>query len=674
MLSDTQAPLPSYRFVSLYAQAQDFCSAVRDYGAKVLAAVERRDAEELATLLATQQQQLLTDADQIMDLKVGEAQRQIDALNHALALAEAKFDDAHDHPWANPAEIVALSMKGTLLAAKLGVAIGYAASSVAHAFPDFALGVAGFGGSPAADAKEGGTNVGHSVEKASKAGEVIADVLDKGSDLAKMVGEFAERADDNAEKAREADIEKQKTQAEIAAAELRFQIAALERANHQAESDRLQQEIDFLTGKFTSQDLYDWMLGRLADTYFQSYRLAYKLCKQAERCYRYELGLETSSFIQFGYWDSLKKGLLAGEALSHDLRRLEASYLDQNSRRFELSRHVSLAEVDPNALLTLLERGACDFELQESLFDGDYPGHYQRRLQRVSVTVEYPEPGKHDNVKGTLTLTKNSVRTSTDLGSGYPRQGANDPRFVDQLAAVPQKIVLGNAQEDPGLFLTSLDENLADPRYLPFEGAGAVSSWHFELPSATNDIDLAAVGDVVLHLHYTALDGGDAFKQAVDADNAQNAPTSGALLLSAANDFPAPAGGNGSKPLTPWEVFLAKPAAGDQQLVLDVGPSLFPRWARGKTITVTGLTVFAASWEPGNFVLKPQAPLPTSDVTLTPVAGVTEPNVASGNVAVANASPGTWTFKLRTAAAGDFHSLTPDSVSDVFLLVSFQVS
>jgi Tc toxin complex TcA C-terminal TcB-binding domain/Neuraminidase-like domain/Salmonella virulence plasmid 28.1kDa A protein len=674
VLSDTQAPLPSYRFVPLYSQAQEFCSAVRDYGAKVLAAVERRDAEELATLLATQQQRLLTDADQIMDLKVDESQRQIDALNQALALAQAKYDDAHDHPWANPAEIVALSMKGTLVATKLGVVIAYAIAGGLHAIPDFALGVAGFGGSPAADAKEGGSNAGHAGEAVAKAGEVTADILDKGSDLAKMVGEFVERADDNAEKAKEADIEKQKTQAEIAAAELRFQIAVQEKANHQAESDRLQQEIDFLTGKFTSQDLYDWMLGRLADTYFQSYRLAYKLCKQAERCYRYELGLETSSFIQFGYWDSLKKGLLAGEALSHDLRRLEASYLDQNSRRFELSRHVSLAELDPNALLTLLERGACNFELPESLFDGDYPGHYQRRLQRVSVTVEYPEPGKHDNVKGTLTLTKNSVRTSTDLGSGYPRQGANDPRFVDQLAAVPQKIVLGNAQEDPGLFLTSLDENLADLRYLPFEGAGAISSWHFELPSATNDIDLAAVGDVVLHLHYTALDGGDAFKQAVEADNAQNAPTSGALLLSAANDFPAPAGGNGSKPLTPWESFLAKPAAGDQQLVLDVGSSLFPRWARGKTITVNGLTVFAASWEPGNFVLKPQAPLPTSDVTLTPVAGVTEPNVASGNVAVASASPGNWTFKLRTAAAADFHSLTPDSIGDVLLLVSFQVS
>jgi hypothetical protein len=80
---------------------------------------------------------------------------------------------------------------------------------------------------------------------------------------------------------------------------------------------------------------------------------------------------------------------------------------------------------------------------------------------------------------------------------------------------VPQKIVLGNAQDDPGLFLTAINNNLGDQRYLPFEGGGAASSWHFELPAASNEIVVAKVTDVILHLYYTALDGGDAFKQAV---------------------------------------------------------------------------------------------------------------------------------------------------------------
>ena len=45
---------------------------------------------------------------------------------------------------------------------------------------------------------------------------------------------------------------------------------------------------------------------------------------------RHELGLSDSVFIRFGYWDSLKKGLLAGERLGHGLKRMEAAYLEQN--------------------------------------------------------------------------------------------------------------------------------------------------------------------------------------------------------------------------------------------------------------------------------------------------------------------------------------------------------
>ena len=109
-----------------------------------------------------------------------------------------------------------------------------------------------------------------------------------------------------------------------------------------------------------------------------------------------------------------------------------------------------------------------------SLFDNDYPGHYNRRLTRVSVTVVYPNPGKFDNVKATLTLTANQVRISTDTSAGYPEKPVgSDPRFVYDYAAVPQKIALGNAQDDPGLFVTSISSNITDQRYLPFENAGA---------------------------------------------------------------------------------------------------------------------------------------------------------------------------------------------------------
>lgn len=53
------------------------------------------------------------------------------------------------------------------------------------------------------------------------------------------------------------------------------------------------------------------------------------MAKKAEGANRFKLGLESTdtNFIQFGYWDGLKKGLLAGEGLTIDLKRMETAYL-----------------------------------------------------------------------------------------------------------------------------------------------------------------------------------------------------------------------------------------------------------------------------------------------------------------------------------------------------------
>jgi hypothetical protein len=368
------------------------------------------------------------------------------------------------------------------------------------------------------------------------------------------------------------------------------------------------------------------------------------MCKQAERCYQFELGAQNSTFIQFGYWDSLHKGLLAGETLNHDLRRLQAAYLQQNARRFELSRFVSLGALNPAALQQLLVTGACDFKLPESLFDNDYPGQLNRRLTRVSLSVVYPNPGKFDNVKATLTMVANQVRVSNDIASAsYPESPVGaDPRFRYNYAAVPQKIAMGNAQDDPGLFLTTLSNNLSDQRYLPFENAGAVSSWHLEMPQANNEVDLSSVGDVMLHLYYTTLDGGAPFKAAVQANNQANAPTTGIKVFSAQNDFVAPpTSGANPKPVAPWQGFLYPATAGGNQILsLPIPASKFPTWTRGKTIAVTSLTVLATSWPTGTFVLVPQAPLPTAPIAMTPVPGTSEPTVVSATIATPGTIPG----------------------------------
>lgn len=514
VLTDVSVGLPNYRFTALYPQALDFVNAVRAYGALLLSALEKKDAGRLAVMLATTQQQIQSDMDQIFQWQVEKAQHDIEALQQSFELAQSRYQFNSSQSYMNAAETIDAVIGVAMIATYTAAAVIEAVGAGTHLIPNFVAGAAGFGGSPTAHAGEGGSNAGHSASAAANAGKATAGALDRAAQLSRQQGSYGHRMDNWKQAAAEAQFQMQQITAQLAGAQLALEIAQQNLQNHQNQIDYLQKQIDFLTDKFTNEDLYDWMVAQLSDTYFQSYKLAYRLCKQVERCYRYELGIPDSNFIQFGYWDSLHKGLLAGETLNHDLRRMQASYLENNVRRFEISRYVSLAALDPGALQQLLQTGACDFDLPEPLFDHDYPGHYNRHLVRVSVTVAYPSPGKFDNVKATLKLANNRVRTSTDLTGGYAENPpGGDSRFTYDYASVPQQIVLGNGQDDPGLFLTAISNNLGDPRYLPFEGAGAISSWHFEMPAASNEIALNQVTDVVFHLYYTALDGGDALKQ-----------------------------------------------------------------------------------------------------------------------------------------------------------------
>ena len=49
-----------------------------------------------------------------------------------------------------------------------------------------------------------------------------------------------------------------------------------------------------MRSKYTNEELYQWQVGQISAVYFQSYKLAYDLAKRAERCFRFELGLQDS--------------------------------------------------------------------------------------------------------------------------------------------------------------------------------------------------------------------------------------------------------------------------------------------------------------------------------------------------------------------------------------------
>ena len=46
--------------------------------------------------------------------------------------------------------------------------------------------------------------------------------------------------------------------------------------------------------------------------------------------------------------------------------------------------------------------------------------------------------------------------------------------------------------------------NFRDERYLPFEGAGAISQWHLQLPAPYPQFDYSTISDVVMHVRAPA--------------------------------------------------------------------------------------------------------------------------------------------------------------------------
>jgi Tc toxin complex TcA C-terminal TcB-binding domain len=91
--------------------------------------------------------------------------------------------------------------------------------------------------------------------------------------------------------------------------------------------------------------------------------------------------------------------------------------------------------------------------------------------------------------------------------NSYPRSGSGDTRFSDYYGSI-RAIVTSSAQADAGLFET----NFNDERYLPFELSGAVSQWRLDLPADVRQFDFDTISDVILHVRYTAREGGDLLK------------------------------------------------------------------------------------------------------------------------------------------------------------------
>src|SRR5260370_13951069 len=266
------------------------------------------------------------------------------------------------------------------------------------------------------------------------------------------------------------------------------QVAHHEYSNIQTQIAQSQEVRQILEEKFTNEELYGWMQGEVSRLFYEYYRFAVDTARKAERTMKQELmrpEVDATNFIQFNYWDAGRKGLLSGDGLHLDLKRMEMAYHDNNKRELEITRHVSLRQLDPLALLSLKLTGRCELAIPEWLYDLDCPGLYMRRIKTVALSLP-AVVGPYTTINCTLTLLRSTVRKKPELKNGtYARDlSGEDDRFVDYVGGA-QLIVTSGGTSDAGMF----EANLRDERFLPFEGPGAISAWPLGLPKAFPPFD-----------------------------------------------------------------------------------------------------------------------------------------------------------------------------------------
>lgn len=653
IINGLNQPLPLVRFAFLVQKATEIVQEVKSLGNNLLSAMEKEDGEAMAILRAKHERVVMEMVEHVKYGQLQEAIKSKEGLLQSLALAiqrytyyerqlgkkadeieqsipelneldkdsmgklkftmqepsvslrEIDVDIATDVA-AQAAQAVnggrllssyevseSLFLESAQTASDIASLLGVA-SSIAAIVPQFTVSAEpwGMGG----ETTFGGQNVSAGIQARASASRGIADRLDFEARRASRIDSFARRERDWAFQSNLAAGEITQILKQLRAAQIREAIAEQELKSHRQQMQHAEEIERFLneegtekTGKKTNKAFYTWMKREVKGLYAQCFQFAFDIAKKAERCLQHELGNPELSYLQFGYLAG-KEGLLAGEKLHLDVKRMEMAYHELNQREYELIKHVSLLQVDPLALIQLRMTGRCTVRLSEALFDMDGPGHYFRRIKSVALSIPCVT-GPYTSVNCTLTLLKSSIRKVPTLRDGeYAREDAEDDRFSDYFGSL-QSIVTSSAQNDSGLFET----NLRDERYLPFENSGVISEWQLELPAnpSKNDpaqFDYNTISDIILHIRYTAREGGSLLRSGSISHHKEliaDAQAVGSVrLFSIRREFPAE-----------WARFQGQTPAANQrfELAFDLRPEHYPFWSYGRLDSVERVDILACS-------------------------------------------------------------------------------
>lgn len=529
LLGDLDSPMPRYRFQYLIGRASELVGEVRNFGSQVLACKESKDAEKLATIQQQHQSTMAALTMRIRDCQKVEIEKSMESLlvsrekeemrlAHLLALTgDDKAVPARGEPWKDISQRLepptgddfrmsryeqqALDQAETARGLQVSAEHLEMAGAAVAALPEIGAKAQPMGAG--IDTTIGGDQIGGAIAFQATALQMVAAQHEIESERAAQKGEAIEKLQERRLEANTVGreltgIDKDLEQLEASLATWNAEVQA-----QQQEIDNAAAEEEWMRTKYTSEEFYTLMESRLSSLFRQTFLMAVDMIKAVRRAMEFELGLRQPAVSNVASiassWETCRDGLLSGDVLAIELQTLQTAFEMTKRWDYEIYRSVSLRTIDPEAFLQLRETGSASFEIRESLFDRDFPGHYCRRLMETEVYT----PGANASVGCTLTLTEHKYRISA-TSSSYKEQKAEDFRtdkIPIQSIAVTRGRAANNGKFDPTFYGAN--------EYFPFEGAGVISKWSIELANELRQFNYANITDVELDLKYGALAGGD---------------------------------------------------------------------------------------------------------------------------------------------------------------------
>ena len=533
-----------YRFSYLLQKAKDFVAELKGLGGALLGAIEKGEGEHLTALRTAHEGQIALLSRDIRRAQWEEAETQWRILRQNRFNTEfrKRFYEELINGGRSSGERSHLNLLEVAEDLTLAAQVLELAAQVISLFPDLTAGGAGISSPVAISKLTGGEKISRMMEFAGRALHTISGKTQSDASQTLTEAGYDRRHREWVNQRDAAKHEITWLERQIDAAHQRMRIAESELNSQQMQLENSRRIAEFLRDKFSNSEFQDWMVRETRSLYRQTYDLAVELCRQTEQAFRYERHFTRRTFIGATEaaldWDGDREGALAAEQLQLALRRMERAYDDENLRESELSIHVSLRKHFGRALVSLRTAGVCEIEIPEWFYDLSHPGHYMRRIKSATVSIPCAL-APYQTVNAKVTLLSSKVRTAASPGGDYPEvPGGQDARFVHTIGAA-NSIDTSGAQNDSGVF----ELNLKDERYLPFEGAGAISRWRIELPAHSNrELDFTSLSDVVLHLRYTSRDAGAPLQTAAIEEATRHLPTPerpGSRLIHLRHDFPS---------------------------------------------------------------------------------------------------------------------------------------